>query len=140
MLKMRWLTIITLLVLLFPSQSALAGHRVLIPTVVVTPFSTTTTINSTVLYHVNITNFPSGGMHCVKVDLFVPTGYKLYPGTGYQYYHLYAPVTKDFQVKVPNTAQRKFFNARVSWSRDYACRGIRFTNLSPQVEIIVNKK
>jgi hypothetical protein len=140
MLKMRWLTIITLLVLLFPSQVALAGrNRVLIPTVIVTPFTTTTPINTTVLYHVNITNLPNGGMHCVKVDLFVPANYKLYPGAGYQFYHFYNPASLEFKVKVPNTAQRKFFNARVSWSRDYACRGIRVTNYSSQVEVIVTK-
>jgi hypothetical protein len=141
MLKIRWLTIITVLILLIPSQAALAGINkgVLIPTVTVTPFTTTTPINSTVLYHVNITNIPYGGMHCVKVDLFVPAGYKLYPGSGYQFYHFYAATTLDFKVKVPNTAQRKFFNARVSWSKDYACRSIRITSYSPQVEIIVTK-
>ncbi len=88
--KMRWLTIITLLVLLFPSQAALAGTNsiTLIPTISVTPFSVTTPINTTVLYKVNINHIPNAGMHCVKVDLFVPSGYKLYPGSGYSYYHL----------------------------------------------------
>ena len=141
MLKMRWLTIITLLVLLFPSQAVLAGTNsiTLIPTISITPFSVTTPINSTVLYKVNINHIPNTGMHCVKVDLFVPSGYKLYPGSGYSYYHFYAPATLDFKVKVPNTAQRKFFNARVSWSRDYACKSIRITNYSNKVEIIVTK-
>jgi hypothetical protein len=140
MLKMRWLTIFTLFVLLFPTQAALAHPRLpLIPSVTVTPFTTTTPINSTVLYKVNITNLPSAGMHCVKVDLFVPYGYKLYPGAGYSYYHFYAPASLDFKVKVPNTTQRKFFNARVSWSRDYACQSIRITNYSSRVEIIVTK-
>jgi hypothetical protein len=139
MLKMRLVTMITLMVLLFPTQAALAGRSSyrLIPTLTVAPFSVTTPINSTVLYKVNLNNIPNGGMHCVKVDLFVPSGYKLAPGSGYSYYHFYAPATLDFKVKAPNTAQRRFFNARVSWSRDYACRSIRITNYSNQVEIIV---
>jgi hypothetical protein len=140
MLKMRWLTIFTLFVLLFPTQAALAHPQLpLYPTVSVTPFTTTTPINSTVLYKVQINNLPNGGLHCVKVDLFVPNGYKLYPGAGYSYYHFYAPASLDFKVKVPNTIQRKFFYARVSWSRDYACHSLRITNYSHQVEIIVTK-
>jgi hypothetical protein len=141
MSKMRWLTIFTLLVLLFPSQAALAGRsRVkLAPSVSLTPFSVTTPRNSTVTYQVKINNLPNGGMHCVKVDVFVPNHYKIYPGAGYSFYHLYAPTTLDFKVKVPNTTQRKFFNARVSWSKDYSCRSIRITNYSSRVEIIVSQ-
>jgi hypothetical protein len=139
MLKIRWLTILTVLILLFPSQAALAGRSRIpvIPLVVVTPFSVTTPINSTVLYHVNISAIPNGGMHCVKVGLAVPPGYKVYPAPGYSYYHFYTATTLDFKVKAPNTAQRKFFFATVSWSKDYACRSIRITNYSHQVEIIV---
>jgi hypothetical protein len=140
MLRMRWLTIFTVFVLLFPTQAALAGRsRRLAPTISVSPFSLTTPVNSTVLYQVSIGNVPSGGIHCVKVDLKVPNGYKLYPGSGYSYYHFYSPATLDFKVKVPATAQRRFFYAKVTWSRDYACRSIRTTNNSSQVEIIVTK-
>ncbi len=139
MLKMRWLTIFTVLVLMFPTQAALAARGTMIPTVVVTPFSVTTPVNSTVLYKVSVGNIPSTGIHCVKVDLKVPTGYKLYPGSGYSFYHVFNPTTLDFKVKVPANPQRKFFNARVSWSRDYACRSIRTTSYSRQVEIIVTQ-
>jgi len=141
MKKMRWLTIITLMVLLFPTQAAQANNyrRRFNPSIHLTPFTTTTAINSTVNYKVNIGRIPNGGMHCVKVDLFVPSGYKLYPGTGYSFYHFYSPASLDFKVKVPNTAQRQFFFARVSWSRDYACRSIRISNKSSQVELIVTK-
>ncbi len=137
--KMRWLTIITLLVLLFPSQGALAHNRAVIPTIGATPFTTTTPINTTVTYHVSLTNLPNYGLHCVNVVLAVPAGYKVYPGTGYSYYHIFTPTTLDFKVKVPNTAQRKFFTARVSWSRDYICRSMRATRSSPLVEVIVTK-
>ena len=141
MFKMRWLTIITLLVLLFPSQAAMAGSRWRLndPGISLTPFTVTTPVNSTVNYQVNLKNIPAGGMHCVKVVVFVPNHYKIYPGTGYSFYHLYSPTTLDFKVKVPNNAQRKFFNARVSWSKDYACRSIRTSKNSSQVEIIVTK-
>jgi hypothetical protein len=139
MLKMRWLTIITILILLFPTQAALAGRGTLIPTVKVIPFSVTTPVNSVVLYKVSVGNIPNSGIHCVKVDLRVPNGYKVYPPTGYSLYHISTPTTLDFKVKVPANAQRKFFYASVSWSRDYACRSIRTTNNSQQVEIIVTK-
>jgi hypothetical protein len=139
MLKMRWLTIITILILLFPTQAALAGRGTLIPTVKVIPFTVTAPVNSVVLYKVSVGNIPNGGIHCVKVDLRVPNGYKIYPATGYSFYHVFSPTTLDFKVKVPATAQRKFFYASVSWSRDYACRSIRTTNNSHQVEIIVTQ-
>jgi hypothetical protein len=139
MLKMRWLTIITILILLFPTQAALAGRGTIIPTVSVIPFSVTVPVNSVVLYKVNIGNIPNGGIHCAKVDLRVPSGYKIFPATGYSIYHIYTPTTLDFKVKVPPNAQRKFFNARVTWSRDYACHSIRTTNNSNQVEIIVTQ-
>jgi hypothetical protein len=141
MLKMRWLTIFTIFVMLVPTQAALAGRNKgpLIPTVTASPWTVTTPVNSLVTYKVTIDKIPNGGMHCVKVDLFVPAGYKLYPSPGYSFYHFYAPATLDFKVKAPNTAQRKFFSARVSWSRDYACRSIRTTSFSNQVEIIVTK-
>lgn len=140
MKKMRLLTILTLLVLLFPSQGVLAGtRRPLGPTISVAPYTVTTPRNSTVLYKVTIDNIPPGGMHCLKVDLRVPGGYKLYPGNGVSYYHFYAPATLDFKVKVPNTTQRRFFSARMNYSRDYACRSIRTSIMSTQVEIIVSK-
>jgi hypothetical protein len=149
--KMRWLTIITLLVLLFPSQGVQAGCRLPRPdnptisitrTLPITPF---VQINTTATYAVSIARIPGKGMHCVKVMLFVPAGYKVYPGEGYSYasewtfYHIYGPLSRDFKVRVPNTAGRKFLYAKVSWSRDYACRSVRITNTSPQVEIIVTK-
>jgi hypothetical protein len=139
MFKMRWLTIITILILLFPTQAALAGRGSIIPTVSVIPFSVTVPVNSVVLYKVNISNIPNGGIHCAKVDLRVPNGYKIFPATGYSIYHIYSPTTLDFKVKVPPNAQRKFFNARVTWSRDYACHSIRTTNNSNLVEIIVTQ-
>ena len=139
MLKMRWLTLFTVLVLLFPTQAALAARYPLIPSISVAPFTMTTPVNSTVLYKVSIGNIPNGGIHCAKVDLKVPNGYKLYPPTGYSYYHVYSPTTLDFKVKVPASAQRRFFYAKLSWSRDYACRSIRTTNNSRQVEIILTK-
>jgi hypothetical protein len=139
MLKMRWLTIITILILLFPTQAALAGRGILIPTVKVIPFTVTAPVNSVVLYKVSVGNIPNGGIHCVKVDLRVPNGYKIYPATGYSFYHVFSPTTLDFKVKVPANPQRKFFYASVNWSRDYACRSIRTTNNSHQVEIIVTQ-
>jgi hypothetical protein len=146
MYKMRWLTIITLLVLLFPSQGVLAGYRRSPgPSISLTPFTKETLINSTVTYTVHIGNIPNNGLHCVKVNLFVPNGHKVYPGAGYSYlsdwtfYHFYAPDDLYFKVKVPNNPGRKFLNAKVSWSRDYACRSIRTTNTSNQVELIVHK-
>jgi hypothetical protein len=141
MLKMRWLTILTVLILLLPTQAALAGRSrgPIIPSVSVAPFSVTTPINSTVLYNVSVGNIPNGGIHCVKVDLKVPNGYKIYPAAGYSYYHFYSPTTLQFKVKVPGGAQRKFFYAKVSWSKDYACRSIRVTSNSTQVEVIVTK-
>jgi hypothetical protein len=141
MKKMRWLTLIIVLVLLLPTQAALAynyrGRTY--PSIKITPFSITTPINSTVNYKVNIGNLPAGGLHCVKVSLVVPSGYKIYPGNGYSYYHFYTPAALDFKVKVPNTAQRKFIYATVSWSVDYACHSIRTTKKSSQVELIVTK-
>ena len=143
MFKTRLLTIIIVLILLFPSQAALAyNYRGRIknnPSIRISPFTVTTPINSTVLYKVSVNNIPGNGMHCVKVDLFVPDGYKIYPGAGYTYYHFYAPTTLDFKVKVPNKAGRQFFRARVSWSRDYKCNSIRTSKFSPEVEIIVTK-
>ena len=141
MLKMRWLTIFTIFVLLFPTQTALAGlyKPPIMPSISISPFSMTTPVNTTVIYKVNIGKIPPAGIHCVKVDLFVPNGFKIYPPNGYGFYHVYAPTTLDFKIKVPDTARRRFFNARMSWSRDYACRSIRTTRLSSQVEIIVTQ-
>ena len=136
---MRWVSIVTLLVLLFPFQPVLAATRPLSPSVKVTPLSATAPINSTVLYQVSVNNIPRGGMHCVKVDLLKPTEFKIYPATGYSYYHFYSPNTLDFKLKLPNQPQRKFFFARVSWSKDYYCKSIRITNYSSRVEIIVTK-
>jgi len=142
----RLITLLTVLILLFPTQAALAGvnkpARGRVPTdpiVTVTPFTTTTARNSTVTYNVTVSNIPNGGIHCAKVDLFVPSGFKLYPGAGYSFYHVYNTTPLEFKVKVPNTAQRRFLYGRVSWSRDYACKSIRTTNFSSQVEIIVTK-
>ena len=86
-----------------------------------------------------IRNIPDGGLHCVKVILFPPSGYKVYPSTGYSYYHFYAPTTLDFKVKTPNKSGRSFFYARMNWSKDYMCNSIRISKRSSQVEIIVTK-
>jgi len=141
MKKMRWLSLIIILILLLPTQAALAYNVRArgTPFIGVTPFSVTTPYNSTVNYKVNVSHIPSGGIHCVKVKLVVPSGYKIYPGSGYEYYHFYTPAALDFKVKVPNTPKRIFFYATVSWSVDYQCKSIRTTKKSSQVELIVKK-
>ncbi len=136
----RWITIITLLVLLFPTQAALAHPiRALSPSVQLTPFTATTQVNKTVTYQVTVSNVPSGGLHCARIEVQSPAGFKVYPASGYSYYHFYGPATLNFTMKAPATAQRKFFYARVSWSRDYMCRSVRTFSFSNQVEIIVKK-
>jgi hypothetical protein len=70
--------------------------------------------------------------------MYASEGFKVYPNY-YSFYNISTPTSLQWKIKVPYKTVKGTLNAKVNWSKDNTCKGIRITSTSNLATVFVVK-